>query len=251
MRKLLALVVVTFGFTSLAHGLGIPAPFHVKRDPASAPQPQATPKPAATPVPSSSSSTPFKALWDGKNANATQWTVYAQDAIVRYAPDLLKGADDIETFCPMYDRLGTQDRVNFWVQLIAAMTKYESGFNPASRMVETSMSVDPVTGKQTASEGLLQLSYSDGRNYQRVVANGVCDFDFARDKAYGVTDLRRTILDPQTNLTCGIGILNRQIQRDGKIAVSKTAYWAVIKTDRKTNKLAEIRAITKALSFCR
>jgi hypothetical protein len=150
----------------------------------------------------------------------------------------------------MYDRLGTQDRINFWVQLIAAMTKYESGFNPASRMVETTMSIDPVTGKQTASEGLLQLSYSDGRNYQNVVAEGVCDFDYNKDKPYPVTDLRRTILDPKTNLTCGIGILNRQVQRDHLIAESKNAYWAVIKTDRSSNKLSEIRAITKALSFC-
>lgn len=253
-----AAAIVSFGFVGTALGLGIPAPFGTQRDPSpSSSGPVAASTPPSTPsMPGTSSGTSagstsnFKALWEGHNANAAQWTIYAQDAIAKYAPDLIKGTKDIATFCPMYDRLGTQDRINFWVQLVAAMTKYESGFNPASRMVETTMSNDPITGRQTASEGLLQLSYSDAKNYKGVVASDVCTFDYSIDKKYAATDLRRTILDPKTNLTCGIGILNRQIQRDHVIAEASNAYWAVIKTNRSSNKLAAIRAITKGLSFC-
>lgn len=252
-----AVVAVSLGFVTSALGLGIRAPFGTQRDPAptgSSSSTHVSPATPATPVGSSGSTggaqANFKALWQGQNANAAQWTIYAQDAIAKYAPDLIKGSNDIATFCPMYDRLGTQDRINFWVQLIAAMTKYESSFNPASRMIETSMGADPITGKQTASEGLLQLSYSDARNYHNVVASGVCAFDYSADKQYGITDLRRTILDPKTNLTCGIGILNRQVQRHHLIAIGSSAYWAVIKTDRSSNRLSQIRAITKALSFC-
>jgi hypothetical protein len=251
-------IVFSFGFASTALGLGIPAPFGTQRDPsppASSSVSHSTSGTSGSSAGSSSgasngSTSSFKALWEGHNANAAQWTADAQDAIAKYAPDLIKGSNDIATFCPMYDRLGTQDRINFWVQLIAAMTKYESGFNPASRMIETTMGNDPITGKQTASEGLLQLSYSDAKNYRRVVAAGVCAFDYSVDKQYAVTDIRRTILDPKTNLACGIGILNRQIQRDHLIAESSNAYWAVIKTNRSSNKLSAIRAITKALSFC-
>ncbi len=251
-------LAVIFGFTTTVFGLGIPAPFGTQRDP-SPPLPAATGNlisgssgaSSGTPVGSAGSATSgFRALWEGHNVNASQWTIFAQDAVAKYAPDLIKGANDIASFCPMYDRLGTQDRINFWVQLIAAMSKYESGFNPASRMVETTMSADPITGKQTASEGLLQLSYSDAKNYHGVVASGVCAFDYPVDKRYAASDLRRTILDPKTNLTCAIGILNRQVQRDHMIAESSNAYWAVIKTNRSSNQLSAIRAITKALSFC-
>lgn len=192
----------------------------------------------------------FKAYWDGKNADSAKWTEYAQDAVSRIGQDLIKGPSDVATFCPMYDRLGTQDRINFWVQLVAAMAKYESGFNPASRMIETSMGHDPVTGAPTSSEGLMQISYSDERVYRSVLPLGVCDFDYLADKKLNVKDLRRTILDPQKNLTCAIGILNRQVQRKGKIAIANGAYWAVIKTDRSSNKLPQIRAITKSLAFC-
>jgi len=236
MRILLRFIIAAItliGLSNQADGLGIPAPPDIAREPST------SSKPAG-----------FKALWEGHNSNAAQWTLDAQDAISKYAPDLIKGSSDVATFCPKYDRLGTQDRINFWVQLIAAMTKYESSFNPTSRFVESSMSNDPVTGKQTASEGLLQLSYSDGRNYQRVLPAGVCEFDYEADKRYSVKDLRRTILNPKNNLTCAIGILNHQVERDHLIAEANGAYWAVIKTDRPTNKLAQIRAITKALSFC-
>lgn len=248
---LIVAALLSTALSNTAGAFGIPAPFGTKRDPAST---TPTPTPAPTNGGSSTgsgSSSSYKAYWIGKNANAAQWTGFAQDAVAKYGDHLIKGASDISTFCPMYDRLGTQDRINFWVELLAAMTKYESGFNPASRMVETSMGNDPVTGAPTSSEGLLQLSYSDEKNYKSKVATGVCDFDYPTDRNYAVTDLRRTILNPDTNITCAVGILNYQVGKYGKIAVGSGAYWAVIKTDRASNKLTQIRAITNALSFCK
>ncbi|MES2854811.1 MAG: hypothetical protein V4692_03055, partial [Bdellovibrionota bacterium] len=158
---------------------------------------------------------------------------------------------DIAQFCPMFDRLGTQERVRFWVQLIAVMAKYESGYKPGTQYTESTMGIDPVTGKQVVSEGLLQLSYQDENNYRGVLPAGVCDFDFAKDQAYPAGDTRRTILDPKTNLTCGIAILNRQIERYGKIAIASGAYWSVIKTGSSNTKLPLIKEVTNALSFCK
>lgn len=244
--KFVIVALILSGFSSASYAFGIRAPFEVKREPANANSVTSVP-PATQPPPAMST---FKAYWDGKNVNAAQWTLLTQDAVSKYGPAMLKGTADIGSFCPQYDRLGTQDRTNFWVQLLAAMTKYESGFNPASRMIETTAPDDPVTGAPTSSEGLLQLSYSDQSNYKSVVPPGVCEFDYARDKQYPVTDLRRTILDPKTNITCAVGILNHQLQKYNKIAVGRGAYWAVIKTDRSTNKLTQIRAITKSLAFC-
>lgn len=151
----------------------------------------------------------------------------------------------------MFDRLGTQDRINFWVELIAAMAKFESSYDPSTRYTESTMGIDPVTGKQVVSEGLLQLSYQDELNWKKVLPAGVCDFDYTGDKKYAQTDIRRSILDPKNNLTCGIGILNRQIERYDKIAVSTGAYWSVIKSGSSYNKLTQIKAITNALSFCK
>lgn len=156
----------------------------------------------------------------------------------------MKGPQDVESFCPMYRRLGSIDQLNFWVQFFAAVAQYESGFDPTSRMTETTMGADPVTGQQVVSEGLLQLSYQDELWWP------FCDFDYSADRRYGVKDVRRSILDPEKNLSCGIQILNRQVEKRGAIALSSNVYWAVLKINGKYTKLPEIRSITKKLPFC-
>lgn len=255
--KLLSIIAVALAFTtslaSTSHAMGVRPPKDTARPPASAPTPKPTPKPpVATPAPSTGgSSGSYKAYWEGKHPDAANWTRYAQEAIERYGDSMIKGAQDIQDFCPMYDRLGHQDKTNFWVELLAAMTKFESSFKPTMRYTESTMGTDPVTGKQVVSEGLLQLSYQDERSYRSVLPAGVCDFDFESDSKLAITDVRRTILDPKTNLICGIGILNRQIDRYGKIAIASGAYWAVIKSNSKYSKLTEIRQITRNLSFCK
>jgi hypothetical protein len=255
---------------SIAHGLGIKPPADTPRPPkatpsptpAPTPKPTATPKPTpvATPKPTATPKPPttpgggdstFKASWSGKNSNAASWTVYAQNAVTKYGDAMMKGATDVEDFCPMFDRLGSQDRVNFWVELVAAMAKFESSYDPTTRYTESTMGIDPITKKQVVSEGLLQLSYQDEQNYRNVLPAGVCDFDYASDKQYQLSDIRRSILDPKLNLTCGISILNRQLERYNKIAVSSGAYWSVIKSSSSHNRLKEIKAITNALSFCK
>ncbi len=206
-----------------------------------------TPTPPAQNPPVTTNPSDFQALWSRvskPHVQSQEWTRIVQDTIVLYGEELLKGSEDMQNFCPQFDRLGTNDRINFWVELIAAMTRYESGFKPTTRYTETTMGTDPITGSQVVSEGLLQLSYQDIRPYP------FCDFDFEADRQYALDDIRRSILDPARNLACGTRILNNQIKRRGLIAVSSGAYWAVIKTNSKYNKLEEIKAITNALSFC-
>lgn len=250
--SLVSALSLSFGFVSKANALGIPAP---KNPPVSSPTPAPTPRATPKPVPPSTTqpqpSGSFKALWNGQNADAPNWTLHVQSAVETFGSALYSGPQDVADFCPKYDRLGKQDRLNFWVQLVAAMTKFESSFNPASRYTESTMGIDPVTGRQVVSEGLLQLSYQDENNYRRLLPAGVCDFDFQADSRFAVGDLRRSILDPKKNLSCGVGILNRQVVRTGRLAVGSGAYWAVIKTSNSRNKLSEIRAITNALPFCR
>lgn len=167
-----------------------------------------------------------------------------RDIVNTKANSLLRGPGDVESFCPMYDRLGTQDRLNFWAEFISSVALYESAWSPTSRMIETTMGTDPYTGRQVASEGLLQLSYQD------VQWAPYCEFDWSVDKKYSDTDPRKSIFDPKKNLSCGIQILDRQVARKGNIALSTGVYWAVLKINGKYSKLKEIRARTNALSFC-
>lgn len=174
-----------------------------------------------------------------------KWSQYLMKLILEDWNSLLKGADDINHFCPKYYTLSTNDRANVWAQLIVGMTKFESGFNPTSRMHETTMGTDPVTKKPVYSEGLLQLSYQD------VLWSKFCKFDWSKDKNLNPTDPKKTILDPYINLHCGVGIMAKQIARTGKIKVASGAYWAVLKTNSRYQQINAITSIVKSMPICK
>jgi Transglycosylase SLT domain len=186
--------------------------------------------------------------WEAKNVSAQSWSNTVYKVIQTEEPQMLgqNVADDIETFCPKYRSLSDSQRLNFWGQLLAGMSKFESGWNPASYYVETTMGIDPVTGRQVASEGLLQLSYQDQKSY-----NLNCGFDWSIDTKFSNTDARKSIFDPHKNLRCGIKILAKQLTRQRAISTTTGVYWAVLKTNGKYTKVPEIAAITKTLSFCK
>ncbi len=259
---------ITFGTPSSSHAMEIKPPVTRER-PVSTPvsMPVAgsvtglvtTPEPVVTPIaPATATSNPaartsstrFKALWTGSNSDAANWTTHMEDALNSYGANLLKGPSDIDSFCPMYSRLGHQDQINFWVQLFAGVAKYESGFNPTSHMVETTMGHDPITGSQVISAGLFQLSYQDTPLYKSHVPPGVCVFDYRADSKLSMTDLKRTINDPKTNITCAVSIMNYLVSKHGAIAYDFGNYWSTLMPSSKHGKVPQIKAITRALTFC-
>jgi hypothetical protein len=186
-------------------------------------------------------------IWESTVKEAKSWsnTIYS---VIQTEESQMLGqniADDLGVFCPKYQSLNDSQRLNFWGMLIVGISKFESNWNPATYYVETNMGKDPVTGRQVASEGLLQLSYQDQKTY-----NLNCGFNWALDKNYSSKDPRKTILDPVKNLRCGIKILAQQLKNQRAIIVSESAYWAVIKKGGAYSKIREIAAITKKLSFC-
>ena len=224
-----------------------PTPAPVVVHPAPAPAP-----PVVNPLPTNTtSSTTFKALWIGHNKDAPNWTLYAEEALQAYGPNLLRGPGDMESFCPMYSRLGHQDQLNVWVQLLAGVVDYESGFNPVSYMTEATMGNDPITGAQVISAGLFQLSYQDTPNYKSHVAPGVCVFDYPSDRKLAMTDIHRTINDPKNNITCAVSIMNYLVGRHGAIAYDSGNYWSTLMPSSKYGKVSQIKAITRALPFCK
>jgi hypothetical protein len=118
-------------------------------------------------------------------------------------------------------------------------------------MVETTMDTDPITGNQVASEGLLQLSYQDGRNYTGKVTIP-CKFNWALDKPLFLQNPKNpniSILNPFYNLEYGIEILAYQIRTYKKIVLTKNVYWAVIKQNGKYEKINKIRSFVENLTL--
>ena len=199
-------------------------------------------------VPNPGSDFKFEALaWESKVKGSNTWSQTVYDVISKEEPQMLgqNVADDVETFCPKYRSLSDNQRLNFWGQLLAGMSKFESSWNPASYYVETTMGLDPITGRQVASEGLLQLSYQDQSSY-----NLNCGFNWTLDKLLTNMDIKKTIFNPQNNLRCGIKILAKQLNRQRAISTTTGVYWAVLKNGGKYTKVPEIAAVTKTLSFC-
>jgi hypothetical protein len=190
--------------------------------------------------------------WTGKGDFKPEWNDYVIGALTD-ATSLMKGADDIVSYCPKWDSIAEDQREGVIVQLIAAITEFESGFKLTSRMVEPQASFpkpDPVTKKPVASEGLLQLSYQDELSYKGKIPAGYCDFDWSKDKSLGDKDPKKTIFDAKTNLQCGLVILERQVKLQGKIGYDKS-YWAVLRPNGKYSKTKKIQEIVKGFERCK
>lgn len=183
--------------------------------------------------------------WEDPKANAKYasdaraWSDYAFHIIQNETPEMLTEVKDMDLFCPRYDSLSEDLKINAWGALFSGMSLYESGYSPVSRMQETTMGTDPITKQPVYSEGLLQLSYQD------ITGWPFCDFDWSQDKYLSPKDPNKTILDPYRNLECGIKIMAQQVHRKGRIALSSGVYWAVLKIDGKYGKVDSIAKIVK------
>jgi hypothetical protein len=116
-------------------------------------------------------------------------------------------------------------------------------------MVEKTMGTDRITGKQIASEGLMQLSYQDVANYKQLFD---CGFNWKVDRDLASNDPQKSIFAPYRNLRCGLLILNQKIKINNEISTPKT-YWSVLRpAETNTNsKVSWLAKQTQSLSFCR
>lgn len=188
-------------------------------------------------------------VFDKRLPEAKKWTKWVNGFIRNEASYLLgqNSADDVDGFCPKYRKLNDEQRVKFWTQLVAALTYKESNWTPTVRYPEKGLGIDPVTKKYVYSEGLMQLSYQDVKNYKE---HFDCKFNYNVDKAYKTNDPRRTILSPYSNLRCGVLILNHLVKNNRKIVLEKP-YWSVLGANHKNSKVSWIKRRTQSLSFCK
>jgi len=168
------------------------------------------------------------------------YDAYIRSEVRKYPGLLALAPERLADFCPGFAAIG--DKAQFYADLLWAIAGPESDWHRAEITLETELDgvvdpIDPVTGQQVRSEGLLQLSYQDIDSYD---AAGVCRFDWAADKptamaeyargaAYG--DGTRTIHDAYRNLECGLFIVNAhllQLYPTARFEDALSPYWIVM-----------------------
>lgn len=123
--------------------------------------------------------------WD-KRPEAADWTAAGLAAMAARDDQLAEQIpDDIDTFCPNYAENTVAERRAFWLGLMSALAKYESGWNPKA------------VGGGGRYLGLLQISPKTASHYS-------CAADGLKNGA--------------SNLECGIKIIAVQVGRDGMVA---------------------------------
>ena len=150
-----------------------------------------------------------------------QWDTVIEKAI---PPEMLsmQVPHDVRHFCPRFYSMSEVDKRAFWAYFFQALAGAEACLEPTTRVRHKQPAVakvDPVTGKMTRQEGLLQLSYQDSRRYS-------CAFDWEKDKHLKPDDPNKTILQPSNNLECGIKILQNQIIDQHRPLITKKSYWS-------------------------
>lgn len=205
-------------------------------EPSKAPptSPPTTPPPVVSNGPFTANYKPMGLSWEvASRPERVAWSNGLYKLIAQYYT-VLNTATDITDFCPAYNSLSKDQRINAWAGLIAATTYYESGYNPLSNSVDVGNAAD----KDTYSVGLMQMSVVDQKNY---------GFTFG----YKFADLQ----DPIKNLTLAMAIMNRQVQKYKVIAITKGnpgLYWAVLYRGGKYDRVKNISDLNRSrITFCR
>jgi hypothetical protein len=153
-------------------------------------------------------------------------------------PALLGISDSrMSTVCPNWGSLDREAREKFWSALLHSIAVPESALTRNMIYREATMSVDAVTGLQIRSEGLLQLSYVDVRNYR--YPSG--EISWEKDRTMALADYasgtksgnpKRTLLNAYANLNLGLFIMNRlqAIHPSEKLEKAYGRYWHTMQT---------------------
>jgi hypothetical protein len=159
-------------------------------------------------------------IYEWKN----EYNVFIANALDSYGQTLLDEnklpKEQIEKLCPTFFGSSTNNKKIFWAIFFAGMAKYESGFNP-NTVYHEPMPLD------IDSEGLLQLSYPDGKHYKN------CPIDKAK----------QNIRDPKVNLECSVAIMVKQLEKKRVLFTEKSFYWSVL-----TKRQAEITSFFQKYS---
>lgn len=179
----------------------------------------------------------------------SDYDAFVREQVSRY-PGLVGIAPDrLSNFCPGFSAIG--DKAQFYADLLWAIAGPESDWQRTQITLETNLEgvvnpIDPITGQQVRSEGLLQLSYQDVESYGSPLA---CSFDWAGDRAEAMAEYStgaplgagtRSIHDAYRNLGCGLFIVNAHLTRlypSLKFEDALQRYWVVMNPRNRAYKI--------------
>ncbi len=163
--------------------------------------------------------------WDDAPKRKT-WSFQLTDSVTMRKTQLDQG--NPEAFLTGYSTLSASLQIKFWAELLIAMSKFESDWDPHNIFHEP----PPLNND---SIGLLQLSYSD---------EVPCKLEPLDPGA-------KSLEDPLVNLRCGVKIFATLVAKDRTVASSNgnehrgaARYWSVLRTGSKHH-LDDIKALTK------
>lgn len=170
----------------------------------------------------------------------TQWKLGWSDTVVEVARDL--GFHEVEVLpndllranCPGYKDANEDQRLAFWLVFVAAMAQQESSMNERLRYFES--------GLNKYSEGLLQLSTTDAQYHRG------CEFIDSE-----------TILQGDSNLSCGLAILKKQLDGvssrgivKGTLFPARYYYWSVLTKEVTINRISQfVSEHQYQIQFCK
>lgn len=126
--------------------------------------------------------------WDAR-PEAASWTTQTMAVVAAHDAQLAERVPkDIAAFCPHYPKATLNERRAFWVGLLSATAKHESGFNPRA------------TGGGGRYVGLMQIS-------PRTAAQNQC-------QVHSPAALK----DGPANLACAVQIVAPHVAQDGVVA---------------------------------
>lgn len=141
----------------------------------------------------------FKGEWSNQ-----EWTGILVSSIEKYGPAML---DRVPVDSNLYIKnfpSTREGRIQFYVTLISSMAYWESKWNPATSYTEP---FNDAQGRRVVSRGLLQISIESGKGYGCVIPKA--------------EDLHI----PSVNIECGVKIVNRWLERDGRIGSKVSGSW--------------------------
>jgi hypothetical protein len=164
---------------------------------------------------------------------ADAWTQMSREAVDEFGSGLVGMVPaDIAAWCPGYPGATPAARRDFWVGLLSALSRWESNFRPEVRFTED---FPDSSGQLVVSRGLLQISQESANGYRCGIADA------------------EALHDPQTNLACGVRILNKLVVEAGVITSTSSpwrgasAYWSPF---RRPDRRADMAGWTSAQAFC-
>ena len=189
--------------------------------------------------------------WERNHPERKLWSDYEYSVINDYF-DELNMAEDIVDYCPNYDKLAYDQKIQAWAQLFVGVSRWESSWDPTERTLEGN-DLDPETGQKVYSDGLLQMSYQD------VESTPYCPFSWQIDKTLSESDPHRTIFNPFNNLYCGIRTMADAIRDNvqdqnchGAHKIVCNEYWSTLDIHQPSHdKIPSIKAeMRNTLPFC-